>query len=98
MASSKWFVTLALIVIVAIALPNFAEAQRGGRPGRGRPGQAAEQGPAADCPQICPALFSPVCATLTNGRKMQFSNSCEMNVAVCTKRVPGVRSSQPGDC
>ncbi|XP_005190967.1 vasotab [Musca domestica] len=96
MASSKWIFTIALFVIVAAVLPNVAEAQRG-RPGRpGRPGQG-NQG-AADCPQICPALYSPVCVTLTNGSKMSFSNSCELNVAVCTKRVPGVRSQQPGDC
>lgn len=86
MASSKLTIVVALIAIFAIALPNIADAQRGRGPGGPRGGQGGQRGQ-ADCPAICPALFSPVCATLVNGQKMQFSNSCELNVATCQNKI-----------
>lgn len=63
-------------------MSNIVEAQRR-RPG----GQGLQQQQGSNCPEFCPEIFSPICATLTNGRKMQFSNSCDMNVAVCQRRV-----------
>uniref|UniRef100_A0A1I8NN40 Kazal-like domain-containing protein n=1 Tax=Stomoxys calcitrans TaxID=35570 RepID=A0A1I8NN40_STOCA len=39
------------------------------------------------CPDICPAVFSPVCATLNNGSRRQFSNSCTLDVAVCKENL-----------
>lgn len=36
----------------------------------------------ADCPQICPALYAPVCAT--DGRTYQeFVNPCQLKVSAC---------------
>ncbi|XP_005190966.1 vasotab [Musca domestica] len=88
MVTLKWIFAIALIVIA-----SNADARSPPRPS---PGQVDES--AADCPQICPALYRPVCATLPNGSKMSFSNSCQLNVAVCSKQIPAVRSQQEGDC
>lgn len=74
--------TFLFIVILAISLLNIAAAQRR-RPGQQEGG--AQQG--SNCQDFCPFVLRPVCATLTNGKKMEFSNSCQMEVAVCKRTV-----------
>lgn len=72
MISLKFLLTLALMAFIAITLPQSSEAQRNRR---------------ADCPQICPALYSPVCATLKNGSRMDFANACASNAAACQQKL-----------
>ncbi|XP_059219597.1 turripeptide Gsp9.3-like [Stomoxys calcitrans] len=49
------------------------------------------------CPDVCTFIYSPVCATLNNGSRRQFSNSCTLDVAVCKENLR-VKSSRPGKC
>ncbi|XP_075163723.1 turripeptide Gsg9.2-like [Haematobia irritans] len=49
------------------------------------------------CPQICPAVYSPVCATLSDGSRRQFPNKCSMTVAACTQNLR-IKTSRPGTC
>ncbi|XP_075144578.1 enhancer of split M1 protein-like [Haematobia irritans] len=81
MASMKWIFTLTIIAI--FALINFPN--------------TAEAQNRAGCPEFCPEIYSPVCATFPNGQRKQFSNSCDMNRAVCqTKK--RITSSVNGEC
>lgn len=39
--------------------------------------------PIADCPAICPAIYSPVCAQDKDGHFEQFSNNCSLKSRQC---------------
>lgn len=44
----------------------------------------------AECPSVCPALYSPVCGQAQiNGKTVQcqFSNSCAMGVSACKRQI-----------
>lgn len=37
------------------------------------------------CPVICPAIYSPVCATDRNGNSKTFPNDCNMRAIECNE-------------
>lgn len=41
---------------------------------------------ADECPQICPANYSPICGKNGNGQRQTFSNSCAMQAKNCNKK------------
>uniref|UniRef100_A0A1L8ECM9 Putative vasotab-like protein n=1 Tax=Haematobia irritans TaxID=7368 RepID=A0A1L8ECM9_HAEIR len=51
----------------------------------------------AVCPVICPALYSPVCAEISDGAKVSYANQCSAEAAACARQLTVV-STTPGEC